>query len=187
VFAFDPADGKLLWKTAVGMHNGHDDDGQLALDGTLQLETPYTVLPGVIGGVETNMAVADGVVYVPVVNVPTTYASATSPLGTPDYTKAASEMVAIDIATGKQLWDTKAPGSILLGGATVSNDLVFTTGLGGGVAALSRKDGAIVWTAQLPAGSNSTLAIAGDTLIAGAGVPRATTQPVIVAYQLAHP
>ena len=188
VFAFDPADGKLLWKTAVGMHNGHDEDGQLALDGKLQLATPYTVLPGVIGGVETNMAVADGVVYVPVVDVPTTYSSATSPVGTPDLTKAAGEMVAIDIATGTQLWDTKAPGAILLGGATVSNDLVFTTTLNGALVALSRKDGSIVWTALLPAGSNSTLAIAGDTLIAGAGVPRATTNhPVIVAYQLIHP
>jgi alcohol dehydrogenase (cytochrome c) len=141
----------------------------------------------VIGGVETNMAVADGVVYVPVVDVPTTYSSATSPLGTPDFTKAAGEMVAIDIASGKQLWDTKAAGAILLGGATVSNDLVFTTTLNGGLAALSRKDGSIVWTAQLPTGSNSTLAIAGDTLIAGAGVPRATQHPAIVAYRLVHP
>jgi alcohol dehydrogenase (cytochrome c) len=109
-------------------------------------------------------------------------------VGTPDFTKAAGEMVAIDIATGTQLWDTKAPGAILLGGATVSNDLVFTTTLGGAVVALSRNDGSIVWTALLPAGSNSTLAIAGDTLIAGAGVPRAATNhPVIVAYQLIHP
>ena len=42
VFAFDPSTGTLLWKTSVGMHNGHDDDGQLALDGKLQLTTPYT-------------------------------------------------------------------------------------------------------------------------------------------------
>src|SRR5258708_7583420 len=74
-----------------------------------------------IGGVETNMAVADGVVYVPVVDVPTTYSSTASPLGVLDLTKAAGEMVAIDIATGKQLWDTKVAGAILLGGATVSN------------------------------------------------------------------
>jgi outer membrane protein assembly factor BamB len=125
------------------------------------------------------------VVYVPVVDVPTTYTSTTSPLGSPDVTKAVGEMVAIDIASGKQLWDTKVSGAILLGGATVSNDLVFTTTLNGGVAALSRKDGAILWTALLPAGSNSTLAIAGDTLLAGAGVSRTPTpHPMVVAYQL---
>src|SRR6185437_4264442 len=56
VFAFDPASGTLLWKTSVGIHNGHDQDDQLALEGKLQLTTPYTVLPGEIGGVETNMA-----------------------------------------------------------------------------------------------------------------------------------
>ena len=184
VFAFDPASGTLLWKTSVGMHNGHDDDGQLALDGKLQLSTPYTIYPGALGGVETNMAAADGVVYVPVVDVPTTYTSTTSPSGALDLTKAAGQIVAIDIATGKQLWATKSPG-IPLGGITVSNDLLFTTTLGGGVGALLRTDGSIVWTAVLPAGSNSTLAIAGNTLLAGAGVPRGTTpHPMIVAYQL---
>ena len=84
VFAFDPASGTLLWKTAVGIHNGHDDDDQLALEGKLQLKTPYTVYPGEIGGVETNMAAADGVVYVPVVDAATTYATATARTGTPD-------------------------------------------------------------------------------------------------------
>ena len=66
VFAFDPTSGKLLWKTAVGIHNGHDQDDQLALEGKLHLKTPYTLYPGEAGGVETNMAAADGVVYVPV-------------------------------------------------------------------------------------------------------------------------
>ena len=72
-----------------------------------------------------------------------------------------------------------------LGGATVANDLVFTTTFTGEVVALSRKDGSIVWTAQLPAGSNATLAIAGNTLLAGAGIPLEPTQhPAMVAYQL---
>jgi len=40
-------------------------------------------------------------------------------------------------------------------------------------------------TSHLPAGSNSTLAIAGDSLLAGAGLPLSTTQqPVLVAYKL---
>jgi outer membrane protein assembly factor BamB len=72
-----------------------------------------------------------------------------------------------------------------LGGATVSNDLVLTTTFTGELIALSRQDGSVVWTAQLPAGSNATLAIVGNTLLAGAGIPLTATQhPVVVAYRL---
>jgi outer membrane protein assembly factor BamB len=184
VFAFDPARGTLLWKTAVGIHNGHDHDDQLALDGKLHLKTPYTVSPGEAGGVETNMAAADGVVYVPVDNLPTTYTRATAPVGTARFLQATGEMVALALATGKQLWATKL-AQMPLGGATVSHDLVFTTTLTGEVVALSRKNGAIVWTTRLPAGSNATLAIVGSTLLAGAGLPLTKTQhPVVVAYRL---
>lgn len=180
VFAFDAASGQLLWKTSVGIHNGHDDDDQQALAGALQLTAPYTLYPGEDGGVETNMAAADGVVYVPVVNVATTYPSATSPTGAPDFTQGAGELVAIDLATGKPRWDTAllAPA---LGGATVANDLVFTATLTGEVVALARQNGAIVWTGRLPTDSNAPLAIVGDTLLAGT----TTGQPEVVAYRLA--
>jgi glucose dehydrogenase len=184
VFAFDPASGALLWKTAVGIHNGHDQDDQLALDGKLQLTPPYTLYPGEAGGVETNMAAADGVVYVPVVDLPTSYTSATERVGKANFAQGAGEMVAIDIATGQQLWATKL-GQMPLGGATVANDLVFTTTLTGDVLALSRTNGSIIWRSHLPAGSNATLAISAGTLLAGAGLPLSTTQhPVVVAYQV---
>ena len=180
VFAFDAASGQLLWKTSVGIHNGHDDDDEQALAGTLQLAAPYTLLPGEAGGVETNMAAADGVVYVPVVNVPTTYMSATSSAGTPDFAKGSGELVAIDLATGKPLWSTALPAPAL-GGATVANDLVFTSTLTGEVVALSRQSGSIVWTAQLPGASNAPLAIVGNTLLAGV---TAGQKPVVVAYRV---
>ena len=185
VFAFDALSGALLWKTPVGIHNGHDNDDQLALEGKLNLQFPYTSEPGEVGGVETNMAAADGVVYVPVDNLPETYQSATQVLGTSNFLAPnTGEMVAISLDTGRTLWTTNLP-QLALGGATVSNDLVFTTTFNGEVLALSRASGAIVWTAQLPAGSNSTLAVAGNTLLAGAGVPLSATQhPVVVAYQV---
>src|SRR6266566_8963036 len=109
VFAFDAMSGQLLWKTPVGIHNGHDGDDQLALDGTLHLQTPYTLYPGEAGGVETNMAEASGVVYVPVENLPETFATATAPVGTSNFYQGKGEMVAIDIATGKPLWATQLP------------------------------------------------------------------------------
>jgi outer membrane protein assembly factor BamB len=187
VFAFDPKSGALRWKTAVGIHNGHDQDDELALEGKLHLKTPYTVYPGDAGGVETNMAAANGAVYVPVVNLPSTYISATAPLPSTNFAnfnQTGGQMDAIALATGKKLWTTKLP-QMPLGGATIANDLVFTTTITGEVVALSRRNGAIVWMAHLPAGSNSTLAIAGNTLLAGAGIPLATTQhPVVVAYRL---
>src|ERR1700736_5322652 len=183
VFAFDAVSGQLLWKTAVGIHNGHDDDDQLALNGTLHLQAPYTLEPGEVGGVETNMAAADGVVYVPVDNLPETFATATARVGTSNFFQGTGEMVAIDLATGKPRWATQLP-QLPLGGATVSNDLVFTVTFTGEVVALSRQDGSIVWKAQLPAGSNATLAIVGNTLLAGAGIPLTATQhPAVVAYR----
>jgi outer membrane protein assembly factor BamB len=130
------------------------------------------------------MAAVDGVVYVSVDNLPATYTSPKARVGTANFARATGEIVALALATGKQLWATKLP-QLPLGGATVSNDLVFTTTFNGEVVALSRKDGSIVWTAHLPAGSNATLAIAGNTLLAGAGVPLTKTQhPVVVAYRL---
>jgi outer membrane protein assembly factor BamB len=185
VFALDPTSGALLWKTAVGTHNGHDQDDELALEGKLHLSTPYLVYPGEVGGVETNMAAADGVVYVPVVDLGSTYTDPKVVLGTANVLQATGEMVALDVATGKQLWATSLP-QMPLGGATVTRDLVFTTTFTGDVAALSRANGSIVWTSKLPAGSNSTLAITGDTLLAGAGLPLSSTQqPALVAYRLA--
>ena len=53
--------GELLWETPVGMHK---NDGLNAFEGELE------VLPGSAGGVVTPISVADGVVYVPVVNAP---------------------------------------------------------------------------------------------------------------------
>lgn len=184
VFAFDATSGALLWKTAVGSHNGHDQDGELALEGQLQLTPPYTLLPGEVGGVQTNMAAVDGVVYVPVDNLPETMTSVTQAVGTSAFFQGEGEMVAIDIATGTRLWATKLP-QLPLGGATVANDLVFTTTFTGEVIALARKDGSVVWTGQLPAGSNATLAMTGNLLLAGAGVPLDPREhPAIVAYQL---
>jgi len=130
------------------------------------------------------MAAADGVVYVPVDDLPGTYMTAAARVPTTDFAAATGEMDAIDIATGKPLWATPLP-QMPLGGATISNDLVFTTTFTGDIVALARKTGAIVWSAKLPAGTNATLAIAGDMLLAGAGVPLNRSQhAAIVAYAL---
>ena len=68
---------------------------------------------------------------------------------------------------------------------TVSNDLVFTTTFEGKVIAISRDSGSVVWEKQLPAGTNATVVVVGDTLITAASFPQSKSQqPVIIAYRL---
>jgi outer membrane protein assembly factor BamB len=184
VIATDPADGTVVWKKPVGEHNGHDHDNELALDGeTAQLpKLPVTVLPGILGGVETQMAAADGVVYVPIVNLPVRFPNQETPqLEIP---KGTGEVEALNIADGSLKWKRELPQPAY-GAATVSNDLVFTTTFEGKVIALDRDDGSIVWQKQMPAGTNAPLAIVGDTLITAASFPQTKDQqPAIIAYRL---
>lgn len=104
--ALDASSGKLVWKTKVGVHNGHDGDGKLALAHKLKLKLkfPLTVEPGIVGGVETNMAVADGVAYVPVANLASLWKTPQSGLGAANFGSGTGEMLALDVATGRVLW-----------------------------------------------------------------------------------
>ena len=109
----------------------------------LRVKLPYTVEPGSLGGVLSNMAVADGSVYVATIDLPITYTSLRAVVGD----KAGSEtgeVEALSLATGKVEWDTKVP-SMPLGAATVSNDLILTTLYKGVLVALDRDTGAIVY------------------------------------------
>jgi outer membrane protein assembly factor BamB len=165
--------GKVLWDTPVGMHQNDDLD---AFEGKLE------VLPGASGGVVTPIAVADGVVYVPVVNAPITYSGpeeSSSGFGT-RYDSFNSQLVAIDAATGDIVWDVELPGDSF-GGATVVNDLVFTSVLSGLILALDRETGETVWTYQAPGGINGWPAFVEGMLIipVGFGDP-----PVLLALAL---
>ena len=183
VYEMTARTGKLIWKTPVGAHNGHDNDSLLALEHHLTLKAPFTILPGPIGGVLTDPAVAGNSVYVATVDAPLTYTnldmkSASKPAGT------SGEVEAVSLATGKVEWDTKVP-DLPLGAATVSNDLVFTTLYNGELIALDRGTGAIVYRRRLPTSTNSPIAIAGTTVIVPAGGPRTRSgggDPQVVAY-----
>jgi alcohol dehydrogenase (cytochrome c) len=186
VYALNARSGTLLWKTPVGEHNGHDDDSLLALSHQLRIKFPYTILPGSLGGILSNMAVAGGSVYVATIDLPITFTS----LKTVDGDKAAGpetgEVEALSLATGKVEWDTKVP-SMPLGAATVSNDLVFTTLYNGVLIALSRHTGTIVYQHQLPASSNAPIAVFGNTVLVPAGAPVTSRSgrrgnPQLVAY-----
>jgi outer membrane protein assembly factor BamB len=179
VYSLDAGNGSIIWKTSVGKHNGHDTDNEPALRGELDAlpKLPVTVLPGALGGVETQMAYADGVVYAPIVNIPSVFQ--TQRKLQLEITKGTGEMVAVNVADGSIKWQHNFPQPAY-GAATVSNDLVFTTTFEGKLIALNKNTGEIVWQAQLPAGTNATVAIVGDTLLTAASFPQAANQKAMI-------
>jgi glucose dehydrogenase len=170
VVAFDRRDGEILWRTPVGLHKNTGVDPVPP--------TGITVLPGVLGGIETPMAFAEGVVYAAYLDVPTTF----SPSGivSVDLAAGTSGVVAIDAATGDILWE-RTFDVIDVGAVTVVNDLVFTSLYDGRILALDRATGGDVWSVQAPAGVNGWLAVAGDTILVPAGVGSA---PQLIALRL---
>ena len=188
VVAVDPDTGDEIWKTAVGTHNGHDDDSRKQLDGTLELPAPpFEVFPGPYGGVETNLAIHDGKVYAAVVNLPglvKTPKDLNRPVLEVDFASGGGELVRLDLATGAIDWSIKLD-AMPFGAATVSNDLLFTTLFDGRLVAHALDDGSEVWSSKLPAGTNSPVAIAGEWLVTAAGFPQGAGQKAaLVTYKL---
>ena len=189
VYAMDARTGTLIWKTPVGEHNGHDNDSVEALERTLSLRFPLTILPGSLGGVLTNMALADDNVYVVTCDLPYTVTNLNQTLGidVPTHSNVATgEVEALNLVTGDVEWDTKVP-QLPLGAATVSNNLVFTTLYNGTLIALNRNTGAIVYRRKLPTSTNAPIAIAGDTVLVPAGGPtsgRTGGNPQLVALRV---
>jgi outer membrane protein assembly factor BamB len=182
VLAFDSHSGRLLWKRSVGIHNGHDNDSIYALKGEYsKLTMPETVYPGLLGGVISQMATNGSTIFAPVVNIPVTYTTQTEDQEGPS---ASGELVALDTATGAVRW-VHTFSTPTFGSATAVNDLVFTTTVNGTLYALAANTGEVVWQTQLPAGTNTGVAVNGNTLIAPAGLPAAPGQtPAMVAYRI---
>jgi hypothetical protein len=182
--ANDAQTGKLLWKTPIGLHSGHDNDGILtehsATGHGKVKEPPYTTLPG---GIESPYP-SDGTTAIFPMNNFGIFSKTQAANGTADYTEGASAMVAIDQDTGKIKWHHKFK-STPYGATTVSNDLVWATTFDGTLWALNTKTGAVVWHMKLPAGTSAPVAIDGDTVVTGAGLPLGANQrATFIAYRL---
>jgi outer membrane protein assembly factor BamB len=161
VYAFDRKNGQIYWQTPVGQHK-NDELTELPAGTT-------TVLPGPEGGVLTPMACADDVIYVPVINESGDF-TPTGFTGSEDESDGATgELVAIDASTGKLVW-SKGFDSMVVGAATIVNDLVFTSTLDGTIYALDKKTGIEVWNYQAPGGINGWPAIAVDFIIFPVGL-----------------
>ncbi len=188
VYEMNATTGALLWKTAVGIHNGHDNQSLNALKakGKLPLKLPFTFLPGAFGGIVTNMAYADNTIYAAVMNLPIQFTAADQVDNGPPgkNIKEGGDMVALNATTGAIEWSTKVDG-LPDGDATVSNNLVFAPLFEGKLVALNRSTGAVVFTQQLPRTDNSPIAIAGNTIIVPVGGPKDKTlsgKSQIIAY-----
>jgi outer membrane protein assembly factor BamB len=103
------------------------------------------------------------VVYVATANLPSPYTATAFDAKDGDeaveniegrtvYSTGNAEVVALDLNSGKILWDTPLP-SVDFGAATVVNDLLFTATYDGMIYALARADGHIVWSYQAPGAS----------------------------------
>ena len=186
VYAFNAATGALLWRTPVGVHDGTGNDSLLLLEHKLTIKLPYTYEPGPLGGVLTDMASADGSVYVATVDLPFTFTSLSSVNGSASPSaKPSGEIEALNLNTGKVEWDTKV-ASLPLGAVTVSDDLIFTTLVSGELVALNRSTGAIVREQRLPAATNSPIAVTSNAVLVPAGGPgtAADDNAQLVAYSV---
>jgi glucose dehydrogenase len=161
VYAFDKKTGEIYWQTPVGQHE-NDDLTELPAGIT-------SVLPGPDGGVLTPMACDGTVLYAPVVNHAGNYTPSEFVESTFDESAGTGEMIALDISTGGIIW-SKNFDSIAIGGATVINDLVFTSTLDGKIYALDKRSGDELWRYQAPGGINGWPAVSGDFIIFPVGL-----------------
>ncbi len=171
VYALDARNGHLLWATLVGRHNGHDGDSRNALRHRPMPPLPFTYLPGSLGGVLANLAVAGSSVYVETLNLALSYTAASQVTGVATAaTHEGGAIEALDLTTGRVEW-TVAVKSLPLGAMTVVNDLVLTTLYDGRLLALSRATGRTVLDRALPTSTNAPLAVAGPYVIVLDGGP----------------
>jgi glucose dehydrogenase len=186
--------GKPIWKLPVGVHNGHGNYGLLTENAKpashIHLPRQFCLEPGIYGGVETQLASNGSTIFAAVNDMPSpmcgpaTGCSISTSAAIEAVFKATGEMVAVNQDTGKLEWDTRLPSSPY-GAATVTSNVVFTTTFHGDLYALNAATGAILREIPLSAGANAPVAIDGDYVIAGAGVPLSKTQqPMIIAYKL---
>ena len=176
VYAMNRETGELLWEVEVGEHL----DNRLTEYPT---DNATRVLPGAFGGVETPMAYADGILYVPLLNLYMELTGDGATLDVQPFDEGTGELIAIDVSDGNIMW-TKEFDSVNFGGATVVNDLVFTATFDGMIYGFDRETGEELFTYQAPGGINGWPAVAGDTIVWPVGQ---SATPSVIALRPGEP
>ena len=162
VVAADPESGEELWRTPVGTHNENESLQELGADESVE------IFPGMFGGMLTPGALASGMILAPTMNLPFTVSGVEGTTSSGDFIGPPDELVAVNAATGEIVWSVEIP-TMLVGGATVANDIVFTGGLDGVIRGYKIDDGTPVFSYQASAGINASYAVSGDFLFVPAG------------------
>jgi outer membrane protein assembly factor BamB len=169
---------RRVWTTAVGLHR--NDEGPLP-------RRAVAVCPGLLGGVETPAAAADGRVFVPVVDLcyrENAFGAAAQSFTSVDPSRGRGRLVALALGTGRRLWERRLP-SPDFGCATVAHDVVFTSTFDGTLYGFRTSDGKLLWRAIAPAGVNACPSVTGPRLFVAAGVRRdAHSQLELIAYEV---
>lgn len=192
VIAVEVESGWSVWTTEVGKHSPWDESQWVPPGQTV------TVLPGVLGGVETQFAYQDEVIYVPVMNLAAGFTDEGLDPSSLNVASATGQMTALNVFDGSVKWNVDMPtGNV--SGATVANDVLFGGGLDGIVRAYKTDDGTLLWSYDTGVGLNAPFAVAGDLLVVpAAGLklvgddykPEATpvavgdSGPAIIAFKL---
>jgi alcohol dehydrogenase (cytochrome c) len=163
VIAWSRSTHRRLWQVDVGLHR--NDRGPLP-------PTPVSVCPGLYGGVLTPMALSDGRLFVPVVDLCMQgSAHGYEDLGKVDVSRRGTgELIALDASNGARLWSRRLPEPDF-GCATVGDGVVFTATFDGAVYAFDTGNGTVLWKQTMRAGINSCPSLASNMLLVGAGVP----------------
>ena len=178
--AVDAQTGKLVWKRPVGVHNGHDNDNLLALKGdTSKLKIPEVIEPGPLGGIESALASNGKTVFAVVNDLPGKVS--TSGITVSSFS-ASGDVVAVNEATGRVEWHVPLPASPY-GGATLANNVLFTTTYNGTVWAFNASTGKLIWYRMLPDDTNAPVAVDGDTVVTADSIESNTIER-IYAYRL---
>jgi outer membrane protein assembly factor BamB len=164
VIAANADTGAVLWRTEVGQHD-NDDLTWIPTGETIE------VLPGMLGGIETPIAYANETLFVPVVNLPTSYTSSGFGAEELEMSQATGELVALNVRDGTVRWKVDLPQGAF-GGTTVANDVVFVSTIDGVFSAFHTETGEQLWGYQAKAGFNAPASIAGDLVVVAAAGPR---------------
>ena len=179
VYSIDRDTGNLLWAVPVGEHTPNDQWDRFP--STHNTSEFLKVQPSVIGGVETPMAYSDGIIYVPVEDIVSPWNSTTTDFSGINFVEGKGELVALDVRSGNTVWAQYFDPGVCVGGATVVNDLVFTSTFNGMIYAFDKKTGDTMFEYQASGGINGQPAVASDTIIFPVGI---SSTPHLLAFKI---